>query len=292
MFGGMKAAMLLGTAVEEVRTSVAPRPKRPTSAPLQSAGLTATQRAQFDVDGFVRLPRAFDGADAMADRLWEHLARRGIDRHDAATWPRGKAHHLQKLLHEPVFIPIGGPTTSAAIDSLLGAGRWTRPNHWGEFLVNFPECGRRWTVPTLWHTDAAYHDPVSPLHGVSVFSFLNRVEHAGGGTLVLAGSHRIIARFAGRHPELRGEKTATVRRAFYQSHPKLAELVTVGNDDERAEQFSAEIDVDGLPARVVELTGDPGDVVIVHPLLAHCVSPNCARQPRFMRVIRPRVRMG
>ena len=187
-------------------------------------------------------------------------------------------------------MPIGGPTTSAAIDDLLGPGRWARPEHWGEFLVNFPEPGREWIVPTLWHSDAAYGDPLKPPLGVMVFSFLNRVEGHGGGTLVLAGSHRLVARFATDRPKSAEGKTQTVRRAFYQSHPWLAALVANDGDRSRLDRFAAEASIDGIPARVVELTGDPGDIVICHPLIAHCVSPNCAREPRFMRIIRPRVR--
>jgi hypothetical protein len=226
----------------------------------------------------------------MADRLWQHLARRGIERNDPVTWPTGKAHHLQKLLRDPVFVPIGGASTTAAIDDLLGPGRWARPEHWGEFLVNFPEPGRDWIVPTLWHSDAAYTDPLERPLGVMVFSFLNRVEARGGGTLLLAGSHRLVARFAASRPNVADERTPNVRRAFYQSHPWLAALVANDGDRSRPDRFTAEADVDGLPARVVELTGEPGDIVISHPLIAHCVSPNCARQPRFMRIIRPRVR--
>lgn len=289
----MAVSMSLGSAVQDAGLTVAVRRRRQPHAPCEQpapGGLTIDQIDQFDRDGFVRIREAFDGADAMADRLWQHLAKRGIDRSDPATWPSGKAHHLQKLLRQPVFVPIGGPKTTAAIDDLLGPGRWTRPEHWGEFLVNFPEPGREWMVPTLWHSDAAYTDPLKPPLGVMVFSFLNQVDARGGGTLVLAGSHRLVERFAAGRPGVREEKTPNVRRAFYQSHPWLAALVAHDVDRTRLEPFGGEADVDGLPARVVELTGNAGDIVICHPLIAHCVSPNCAQHPRFMRIIRPRLR--
>jgi ectoine hydroxylase-related dioxygenase (phytanoyl-CoA dioxygenase family) len=192
-----------------------------------------------------------------------------------------------------VFAGIGSAATVAAVDDVLGAGRWTRPKHWGQFLVSFPERGRRWVLPAaVWHSDAAYTEPLEPLSGVMVFSFLNRVERGGGGTLVLAGSHRLVARFAAGRPSAGRERGAASRKAFYRSHPWLADLVRAGDDPTRNDRFTEEADVDGLPARVVELTGEPGDVVITHPLMAHCVSPNCARQPRFMRVARPRACVG
>ena len=287
----MAASTNLGSAVRDAGLAIAVRqPTRGLAVDAAGAlGLSAEQREHFDRHGFVRVKGAFGGAADMEDRMWVFLARRGIDRDDPATWPRGDARHLQKLLREPVFMPIGGPAATAAIDDLLGAGRWARPDHWGEFLVTFPEPGRRWMVPTLWHTDAAYTDPLQPLLGVMVFSFLNRVEHRGGGTLVVAGSHRLVARFVADRPNVAEESSAVTRKAFYQSHPWFDDLLAAGEDPDCYERLTAEADIDGLPARVVELTGDAGDIVIAHPLLAHCVSPNCARHPRFMRIIRPRL---
>jgi glycosyltransferase involved in cell wall biosynthesis len=282
----------VGRAVQDGRLSLAIRPRaRPSPVETPPAsGLTAAQLGAFDRDGFVRIPGAFQGVDAMQDRMWGFLARRGINRDDPATWPTGDVRHLQKLLRDAAFMPIGGPGTTAAIDDLLGPGRWARPEHWGEFLVTFPDSRRRWTVPTLWHTDAAYHDPLWPLLGVMVFSFLNDVEHRGGGTLVAAGSHRLVARFVAERLNVCEEKSSLTRKAFYQSHPWLADLLTTDDDAQRYDRLFTETDIDGLPARVVELTGNGGDIVIAHPLLAHCVSPNCARQPRFMRILRPRLR--
>jgi hypothetical protein len=46
----------------------------------------------------------------------------------------------------------------------------------------------------------------------------------------------------------------------------------------------AETDVDGVPMRVVELTGEPGDMVFCHPAVVHCAAPNCGDRPRFMRI--------
>jgi ectoine hydroxylase-related dioxygenase (phytanoyl-CoA dioxygenase family) len=40
--------------------------------------------------------------------------------------------------------------------------------------------------------------------------------------------------------------------------------------------------VDGVPVRIVELTGEPGDVVFLHPHLFHAPAPNHGRTPRLM----------
>ena len=42
-------------------------------------------------------------------------------------------------------------------------------------------------------------------------------------------------------------------------------------------------DADGIPVRVVELTGRPGDVVLTHPWTLHHAAPNTASYPRMMR---------
>jgi hypothetical protein len=42
--------------------------------------------------------------------------------------------------------------------------------------------------------------------------------------------------------------------------------------------------VEGVPLRVVELTGEPGDMVFCHPATVHCVAPNRGARPRFMRI--------
>ena len=42
--------------------------------------------------------------------------------------------------------------------------------------------------------------------------------------------------------------------------------------------------VEGVPLRVIELTGEPGDMVFCHPVMVHCVAPNRGERPRFMRI--------
>ena len=41
-------------------------------------------------------------------------------------------------------------------------------------------------------------------------------------------------------------------------------------------------EIGGVPVRVVELTGEPGDVVFMHPWMVHAPAPNGADVPRIM----------
>lgn len=39
--------------------------------------------------------------------------------------------------------------------------------------------------------------------------------------------------------------------------------------------------VDGAELRVVEMTGEPGDVFLAHPLILHAPATNCTTVPRM-----------
>jgi ectoine hydroxylase-related dioxygenase (phytanoyl-CoA dioxygenase family) len=108
----------------------------------------------------------------------------------------------------------------------------------------------------------------------------------GGGTLIASGSHRHLERF---HRALAPDdrpKHATLRKRFSGSHPWLAELtgVTSATTDRVPRFMETTTEIDGVPLRVLELTGGPGDAVLCHPSIFHAVSPNRADVPRFMRV--------
>jgi len=44
------------------------------------------------------------------------------------------------------------------------------------------------------------------------------------------------------------------------------------------------VEIGGVTLRVVELTGEPGDMVLCHPTIVHTASPNCGTWPRLMRI--------
>jgi ectoine hydroxylase-related dioxygenase (phytanoyl-CoA dioxygenase family) len=240
--------------------------------------LDAAQCETFARDGVVRVPAAFDST-RMEDAVWSYLTRRGVVRDDPATWPQGLVSHLRSLRDAAVFASIGEQTTCTAVDQLLGKDCWKRPANWGQLLVTFPRGHHH----MIWHLDVPYSEPLDPLRGVLVWSFLNSVAAGAGGTFVLAGSHRLMARFTAGRPAAGVEPAKVTRRAFYKSHPWLDALSTC---ETPTEEFGGEVDVDGLPARVLELTGEPGDVVLTHPLVLHTPAPNRGEAPRMMRIAR------
>jgi len=261
--------------------------------------LSPDQLTAFERDGFLRVSGAFsrEAARAMEDRIWTALQRKfDVCREDPATWKLPLGLGLQRLKKERVFAPIGDEKTLEALDDLLGPDRWVRPEHWGQFLVSFPnpEAGP-WTVPSGWHTDFPYIAPRDRVFGALVFSFLSEVPARHGGTVVVAGSHRVIRRFIDARPKLTSQKMKVVRKALMHSDPWLRALSTDGEDDvdrergDRIDRFMrAEHTIADIAVRVVELTGEPGDLVIGHPWLLHSGAANCGERPRFMSVQRVR----
>ena len=81
------------------------------------------------------------------------------------------------------------------------------------------------------------------------------------------------------------QKKAAIEDRFCRSHPWLAELSGKMKDrGNRTARFMEEgAVIEGVPVRVVELTGEPGDAVLWHPALFHGRSRNCTSVPRFVR---------
>lgn len=230
-------------------------------------------RAAYDTEGFARLAAAFPTptAQAMADAVWAELARRGLRRDDPTTWTTPQPRGLGHLRRAGVFDAVATPAVVDAVSRLLGTTDWPRPRDWGGPLVTFPRPGR-WAVPTTgWHLDwPARGAPGSQLL-VKWLAYLSPVAPGGGGTVVLAGSHHLVARYlAEADPDDPG-RSRTVRDAVLGAHPGLRDL--------RPDRTTT---VRGVPVRVVELTGDPGDVVFLHPHLLHAAAPNHTDRPRLM----------
>ena len=160
------------------------------------------------------------------------------------------------------------------------------PVQLGSTACYFSETDKNWTVPTeVWHTDFDFVPTTEPA-GTMVFGFLSEVGERGGGTVVIEGSHRLVKQFVDRHDSGFLSKMKRVRLALMESETWLRDLATSGDPDERNQRFIHTETVSGVPLRVVELTGQPGDVVLCQPWLLHAVAPNCSEQPRMMCVQR------
>jgi hypothetical protein len=143
-------------------------------------------------------------------------------------------------------------------------------------------------VPTRnWHWDNPCELHLDRPGALFVVSFIGSVAPRGGGTLVLSGSPRLLLQQERRLPESqRRDSIARLRERFHRSHPWLMALTGLAPSpaDRIAAFMDTETTVEGVPLRVVELTGEPGDMVFCHPVMVHCVAPNRGARPRFMRI--------
>jgi hypothetical protein len=119
--------------------------------------------------------------------------------------------------------------------------------------------------------------------GLFVVSFIGPVAPRGGGTLIISGSPRLLIK---RPVSEQREFGASLWERFHRSHPWLMALTGLAPspEDRIAAFMDEESIIDGVPLRVAELTGEPGDMVFCHPLMVHCKAPNRGTRPRFMRI--------
>ena len=260
--------------------------------PLQSTSPSPSELEAFQADGFLRVPAAFARADAelMQAEWWAELAEvHGVNREDRSTW-RQQRGDLKRPKTAPSQRLIETARVGGVIDALLGQGAWDWPRDWGRAIVTFPSGApaEAWDVPTrLWHWDGPTAWNRQRLTTLFVVAFVGEVRPAGGGTLVLAGSPRLVLdQYEARPPAQRGVGETWWRDRLHRSHPWLAALTgCAASPNDRIGAFMRDGgEVDGARLRVVELTGQPGDMVFCHPLLLHVVAPNCGEVPRFMRI--------
>ncbi len=243
--------------------------------------LTHEQLDEFERRGVVRLSGFYPKADidVMADRLWADLENRyGMHRDQPESWTVASPAQFQALKHSGAFTALGSPKLFALADVLLGAECWDKPKHWGGPLVTFPT-----PVPSLprppWHLDIGGVERLSPLPTLRVFTFLEPAPPHGGGTLYIAGSHRLamdIERTRGGPV-----RSARVRDRLRAEHPWFANVLSTSTADLRG-LINIDAPVGGHVVRLEEMTGAPGDVIIMHPAILHGTGHNALDRPRIM----------
>ncbi len=257
----------------------------------QPATLAPADLQRFDRDGYVVVRQAFGRADALAmeERWWSELAgTHGVRRDDRSSWHQIPGN-LKAAKRDPAQARILTRTVGGVLDDLLGTGSWSPPKDWGLTIVTFPGPGS-WEPPArFWHWDNPCAPHLDRPRGLFVVSFIGPVAPRGGGTLIPSGSPRLLIQQERAIPadQRRGPGARPWQR-FGRCHPWLMALT--GQAPAPANRIAAFMDsetsVDGVPLRVVELTGEPGDMVFCHPLMVHCAAPNRGTRPRFWTGVR------
>ena len=256
--------------------------------------LTQNDIEHYQNCGYVVLREAFPhkAALAMQDFMWERLkANVSIERNDTSTW-RNCTHRLNKTAGHDIYKPIGSPRLFGAFDQLLGKGTWHAPPKWGGFLVTFPQSEMTpWTVRAGdWHWDGNPAGSLTPKgRGLFLFMLFSQVEPMGGGTLIASGSHHLIRKLFQSLSPQETHRQKPLKQRFRSKYEYFKTLNNEEDPSDRIERFmNQETSVDGVPIRIIEATGSPGDVYICHPDIYHSKSINTRDTPRFMRAGGPR----
>lgn len=223
----------------------------------------------------------------MCDSVWDVMYRRyKIRREQPATW---KAQRIVGTKDRPKSITLAQVLypLNATLDQLLAPAEWECDNHWGSLLVSFPGAvpmaPQGWDVPrTGWHFDAPVVRALPELYGVRIFTCLAHLPPHGGATLAVAGSPRLARTLADAHGVAK-LRSADIRNGLTQRYDWMRELCAFDPAIDRVERFmKTATRIEDVEVRVVEMTGEPGDVYLVHPLMMHAQSPNCLAAPRVV----------
>jgi hypothetical protein len=215
----------------------------------------------------------------MAERLWADLERRfSIRRDRPESWTLAHPAHFQALKRSGAFEALGSPKLCDLADALLGAGAWEKPERWGGTLVTFPTAAPSLPRPP-WHLDIGGLEQLTPLPVLRVFTFLAPAAPHGGGTLYVAGSHRLAMEF--ERDQGAPVRSAQVRERLRAEHRWFASLLATPTADLRA-LINVEAQVGDHLVRLEEMTGDPGDLIVMHPAILHATAHNALDRPRMM----------
>lgn len=208
---------------------------------------------EFLENGFAVVKGAFPTktAEKCREALWRKLDESNIKRDDVSTWP------IKFGISECYTKEDGAPwdevftsTLQDAIDAICGPDS-TKSFGAGWWMITFPgHVDGPWCADGNWHIDGHWytHYPYSPEVGLVAVMFFSDVKCHGGGTAVLQGSHHFV------------------------SHC----LVEAGLRGLSSQEISHLISCNLQVFEIVELTGQAGDVVLMHPWLAHSRSTNCS----------------
>jgi ectoine hydroxylase-related dioxygenase (phytanoyl-CoA dioxygenase family) len=257
-----------------------------TLMPDTSLALTSEQLDEFDRRGVIRL-EALLSADRLR-RVREHVQRRlallgywrngewHLDQAPRLKWPdRGlKTSRVVGNNHPDVDAVLEEPGLLAAIDTLLGGRPFDRTIHKRpQVLFTLPNAGP-WTLPSGWHADGL-RLASGGCTGVQLFSCVDLVDPRGGGTLVIAGSHRLFN--LGRVVRSKEFNHFLRQQAFFRG--------LLGAEGSTAFADGGALPsggIDGIDLEVIELTGNPGDSYLLDMRMLHTGAPNASARPRVM----------
>ena len=142
-----------------------------------------------------------------------------------------------------------------------------------QLLFTVPQTTTRWSIPhNVWHLDLV-KTPNKGIRGIQVFTFLDTVMPEGGGTLAVAGSHRMLDDISWI-----GSKQA---KRHLKREPYFRDLMSVNTEDRMHFLYETFL-IRDVELQVVEMHGVPGDAYLMDLRILHAPAPNALIMPRMM----------
>ena len=227
--------------------------------------LSADDIDHFIHNGFVKLEGVFprEAAAACRDILWRDL-KLSPDHPDGWKEP---VLRLGMYADPPFREATDSPRLHAALDQLVGAGRWVPPRALGHMVIRFPAATAPWDDG--WHLDASFPPPDDPAsldwfqwrinyrsrdRAMLMLFLLSDCGENDAPTRVRVGSHLPMARQLAAHGE-----------------------AGISSIDLAKEGFASSDHCD-----VALATGEAGTVWLVHPFTVHAAQAHRGHAPRFL----------
>lgn len=219
--------------------------------------LTDAEVEHFVEHGYVILKNCFAAAD-VADWVAHGWERIGADPQDLSDWSEKRVHlSSQQRVDAKDLAPRAW---AGAIELLGGEDRVELPWMWSDgFIANLGVGDDRpWQEPgpdlSGWHKDGDFfrHFLDSPEQGLLTIVLWTDMYHRGGGTFVAPDSIGVVARYLADHPEGVLPTDIDTNALIHQ-----------------CQEF-------------VEMTGEVGDVVLMHPYMLHATSQNVIKHARLI----------
>lgn len=243
--------------------------------------LDRNDAVHFIEHGYVVVKGAFSKklAQTIAEAAWTELEEHhGLDRRNPGSWERspsntGRPGRIRTRGTGRRFrlVSDAPPAAMSQADLVGGLHRLLDGESlsWGDGVIaNFGSPGIPWRPPdprqSGWHKDGWHfrHFLNSPEQALVVVPIYCDILPKSGGTFIAVDSVAPVARLLARFPE--GLHPDGVQGWGYLV-PGLIDQCT----------------------RFEELTGEAGDLVLLHPYMLHRVSVNASTRPRFIANLAP-----
>ncbi|KAJ9610473.1 hypothetical protein H2200_005250 [Cladophialophora chaetospira] len=233
--------------------------------------LTQDQVDHFLTHGFVVIPGCFSAA-ASADWTRDVWTRLGMDPNDKTTWIRERTNMPE---HRRLNVPDFAPKAWDAICDLVGGEERVteKSKTWSDsFIVNLGTVeneGKELDPKELegWHVDGDFfiHFLDSPEQGLLVIPLFTDIHPNGGGTWICNEGPKRVGQWLYDHPN--------------GVNPWMG---PVGEERDPSLHFFNNIIKDCADSSFHEMTGNLGDVILLHPLMLHSASKNGRRLVRII----------